>query len=122
MANQAGLGSALTHKKMFGEYAIYLNGTVIAFVCDNQVYVKPTPEGRSVLQTVTEHPPYPQAKPYFRLDAELDDRELLQRLFQVTARALPLPKPKSGRRSKSKATGATAAARVERTLATRKTR
>jgi TfoX/Sxy family transcriptional regulator of competence genes len=106
VANQAGLGSALTHRKMFGEYALYLNGTVIAFVCDNQVYVKPTPEGRSVLQTVAEHPPYPQAKPYFRLDGELDDRELLQRLFQVTARALPLPKPKPIRRSKSKAADA----------------
>ena len=100
VANQAGLGSALTHKKMFGEYALYLNGTVIAFVCDNQVYVKPTPAGRSVLQTVAEHPPYPKAKPYFRLDAELDDRELLRQLFQVTARALPLPKPKPLRRSK----------------------
>ena len=106
VANQAGLGSALTHRKMFGEYALYLNGTVIAFVCDNQVYVKPTAEGRSVLKTVAEHPPYPQAKPYFRLDGELEDRELLQRLFQVTARALPVPKPKPVRRRKPKATGA----------------
>ncbi|MCE9658421.1 MAG: TfoX/Sxy family protein [Burkholderiales bacterium] len=85
---------------MFGEYALYLNGAVIAFVCDNQVYVKPTPEGRSVLGTVSEHPPYPKAKPYFRLDAELDDRELLGRLFQVTARALPLPKAKPARRAR----------------------
>jgi TfoX/Sxy family transcriptional regulator of competence genes len=86
VANQAGLGAALTHRKMFGEYAVYLHGTVIAFICDNQLYVKPTPEGRSVLRTVSEHPPHPKAKPYFRIDVELDDRELLQRLFQVTAR------------------------------------
>lgn len=95
VANQAGLGNSLTHRKMFGEYALYLNGTVIAFVCDNQLYVKPTPEGRSVLQSVFEHPPYPNAKPYFRIDAELDDRELLQRLFQATARALPPPRPRA---------------------------
>lgn len=88
VASQAGLGSVLTHKKMFGEYALYLNGTVIAFVCDNQLFLKPTAEGRTLLACVSEHPPYPKAKPHFRIDAELDDRELLRRLFQVTARAL----------------------------------
>jgi TfoX/Sxy family transcriptional regulator of competence genes len=110
VANQAGLGPALTHRKMFGEYALYLHGTVIAFVCDNQLYVKPTPEGRSVLRTVTEHPPYPNAKPYFRIDVELDDRELLQHLFQVTARALPAPKAKPKPKARTKAARKTALA------------
>ena len=110
VAEQAGLGSAITHKKMFGEYALYLNGTVFAFICDNQLYVKPTPEGKSILGTVSEHPPYPNAKPYFRIDSELDDREILQRLFEATARALPPPKPKrrpkAAQRTKSKAASA----------------
>ena len=35
VANQAGLGGALTHKKMFGEYALYLNGTVIDNLQEN---------------------------------------------------------------------------------------
>jgi TfoX/Sxy family transcriptional regulator of competence genes len=31
---------------MFGEYAIYCNEKVVALVCDNQVFVKPTAAGR----------------------------------------------------------------------------
>jgi len=88
VASQAGLGSALTRRKMFGEYALYLNGVVIAFVCDNQLYLKPTSDGRALLASVSEHPPYPKARPHFRIDAELDDPELLRRLFHATARAL----------------------------------
>ena len=100
---QSGLRDGLSYKKMFGEYALYLNGKVVAFACDNQLYVKPTPEGRAVLKKVSEHPPYPGAKLYFRIDEELEDRELLQKVFLTTARALPLPKPKSAKgKSKSR--------------------
>ncbi len=91
--NQSGLADAISYKKMFGEYAIYLEGKVVAFACDNQLYVKPTPEGRDILRTVSEHPPYPGAKLYFRVDDEIDDRELLRRLLKATANALPPPKP-----------------------------
>ena len=92
--SQSGLGSELSYKKMFGEYAIYLQGKVVAFACDNQLYVKPTDEGKNLLGKVSEHAPYPGGKPHFRIDDETEDRDLLRRLFQVTARALPLPKPK----------------------------
>ncbi|MCK7502621.1 MAG: TfoX/Sxy family protein [Comamonadaceae bacterium] len=34
---------------MFGEYAIYLDGKVVALVCDNQFFVKPTDAGRALL-------------------------------------------------------------------------
>ena len=98
VCNQIGLARELTHKKMFGEYALYLNGKVVAFVCDNQLYVKPTAEGRSVLRTVCERSPFPVAKPYFRIDEELEDRELLQRLLRATADALPTPRPKLAKR------------------------
>ncbi len=92
--SQSGLGHQLAFKKMFGEYALYLHGKVVAFACDNQLYLKPTEEGRTLLGKVSEHPPYPGAKLYFRIDEQLEDRELLRRVFEVTARVLPLPKPK----------------------------
>lgn len=79
---------------MFGEYALYLEGRVIAFVCDNQLFLKPTDAARALLPGVAEAPPYPGARLYFRLGEEIDDRELLRRALQATARALPLPKPK----------------------------
>ena len=100
---QSGLGRELSYKKMFGEYAIYLQGKVIAFACDNQLYVKPTEEGRSLLREVSEQPPYPGAKLYFRIDEETEDRELLRKLFLTTARVLPLPKPKRKPASSAKA-------------------
>jgi TfoX/Sxy family transcriptional regulator of competence genes len=91
---QSGLGEALVARRMFGEYALYLEARMVALVCDNQLYVKPTEAGHALLKEVAMHPPYPQAKPWFRIDAELDDREALRRLLLATAAALPLPAPK----------------------------
>jgi TfoX/Sxy family transcriptional regulator of competence genes len=89
---QAALGAALTCKKMFGEYALYLDGKVVAFVCDNQVFVKPTAAGRALLDDVVEQAPYPGGKPHYLIDEGLEDRSLLQRLLRATAQALPAPK------------------------------
>lgn len=97
---QSGLGAALTHRRMFGEYALYLHGRVVAFACDNQLFLKPTEVGRRMLGTVTELPAYPGSKLYFRLLDELEDRALLQQVLVATADALPLPKPKAARVAK----------------------
>ena len=92
--DQAGLGQALGWRRMFGEYALYLDERVVALVCDDMLYVKPTEAGRAVLDEVVEAPPYPGAKPWWRVDALLDEGDRLRRLLQVTAAALPAPKPK----------------------------
>lgn len=94
ICDQAGLRQRLTYRKMFGEFALYLDEKTVAFVCDDQLFLKPTPEGRACLREVTEAPPYPGAKHYFLISSELDDPERLSELLQVTAKALPLPKPK----------------------------
>ena len=95
LQSQSGLGHDLSFKKMFGEYALYFQGRVVAFACDNQLYLKPTEQGRALIGKVSEHPPYPGAKLYFLIDEQLEDRELLGKLFRATGSALPLPKPKS---------------------------
>jgi TfoX/Sxy family transcriptional regulator of competence genes len=97
--DQAGLGRRLAFKKMFGEYALYLDGKVIALICDNQLFLKPTEEGLTFLGKVVEAPPYPGAKKYFLLASEVDDPERLGTALQITARSLPTPKPR-GVRSK----------------------
>lgn len=104
VCEQAGLGSELSHRKMFGEYALYLHERVVALVCDNELFVKPTPAGRALLGEVAEAPPYPGAKPHFRLDDGLDDGDLLRRLLLATAQALPAPKPRgqAGKARKSR--------------------
>jgi TfoX/Sxy family transcriptional regulator of competence genes len=94
ICDQAGLGRRLTFRKMFGEYALYLDGKVVALICDDQLFLKPTPEGLGYLGTVSEAPPYPGAKNFFLLSAEVDDSDRLSGALRVTARALPEPRPK----------------------------
>ena len=91
---QAGFGARLAYKRMFGEYALYLDDKVVAFACDNSLFLKPTEPGRAALPAVTPGKPYPEAKDYYVIDEFIDDTLLLQRLLQVTADALPMPKPK----------------------------
>ena len=90
-------GGDITYRKMFGEYAIYGNGKVVALVCDNQLFVKPTPGGRKFAGKIAEAPPYPGAKPHLLIDEKLDDRAWVSTLIRITARELPLPKPKKQR-------------------------
>jgi TfoX/Sxy family transcriptional regulator of competence genes len=93
VCEQAGL-PGLASRKMFGEYALYYDGKVVALACDNQLFLKPTEAGRQLLERTAEGFPYPGAKAHWRLDDEIEQRELLRRLFVATADALPLPKPK----------------------------
>ncbi len=118
LQSQSGLRHDLSFKKMFGEYALYFQGKVVAFACDNQLYLKPTEQGRALIGKVSEHPPYPGAKLYFLIDEQLEDRELLSQLFRATADALPLPKPKSkAQPSKKRAGSKLAGKHTEKTRA-----
>lgn len=103
ITDQSGLGSRLVSKRMFGEYALYLNTKVVAFVCDNKLFLKPTDAGRALLGSPTEAPAYPGSKNYFLLELELDDPVLLRRAIEVTEAALPLPKPKPAAKKDAKA-------------------
>lgn len=90
LADQVAAAGLITTKKMFGEYALYCDGKVVAFICDDQLFVKPTEEGRSFIGEVEEAPAYPGSKMYFRIDeAKWEDREWMARLMRVTADAVP---------------------------------
>jgi TfoX/Sxy family transcriptional regulator of competence genes len=84
----------ITYRKMFGEYAIYSDGKVVALICDNQLFVKPTEGGKSFIGNVKEAPPYPGAKMSFLIDDEIDNREWISQLIRITAKELPNPKIK----------------------------
>ncbi len=89
-----GAGTIRFHK-MFGEYAIYCNEKVVAFVCDDQLFVKPTERGKVLIEDLQEAPPYPGARMYFLISEDYwDDRGYLSTLIAETAAELPLPKPK----------------------------
>ena len=98
LADQLHGFGAFSHGKMFGEYALYLDAKVVALVCDNQLFVKPTDAGRALLgPDAATGLPFSRAKPYFLASDLIDEREALARLLRVTADALPEPKPKKRR-------------------------
>lgn len=97
LCDQAGLGERLTFRKMFGEYALYVDGKVVALVCDDQLFLKPNGAARTLLGTPTLAPAYPGSKDYFLLEEEIEDRDRLRELLTATADALPPPKPKRPR-------------------------
>ena len=81
--------------KMFGEYALYCDEKVVALICDNQLFLKPTEAGRKYLGEVEEGQPYPGAKPWFLIPEDnWDDSVWLAELIRVTAPEVPLPKKK----------------------------
>lgn len=95
VCEQIGGAGEVSSRKMFGEYAIYCGGKMVGLVCDNQFFVKPTAAGREYLGSVEEAPPFPGAKPYLLIVDALEEPERVAELVRITARELPLPKPKA---------------------------
>jgi TfoX/Sxy family transcriptional regulator of competence genes len=102
LADQMAAAGDITFRKMFGEYALYCNGQVVALVCDNQLFIKPTPAGRAHIGSVTEAPPYPGAKMYFLIEDAFEDRDWIAGLVRATARDLPPPGAKKKPKKKAK--------------------
>ena len=104
----------VSHRRMFGEFAVYCDGKVVALLCDNQFFLKPTDAGKALLDRVQEAPPYPGAKPYYLVDAQLDDAEAAAALVRATAAALPAPAAKPARKAAKKAPRGRIAGRATR--------
>jgi TfoX/Sxy family transcriptional regulator of competence genes len=91
VAQMMGAGD-ISFKKMFGEYGIYCDGKMVASVCDDKLFVKPTLGGRAYIGDVVEASPYPGAKPNFLISVgKLEDHEWLSELIKITAEELPIP-------------------------------
>ena len=91
----------ITTRKMFGEYALYSEGKVVAFICDDQLFLKPTEQGRELLDEVIEAPAYPGSKMYYLIPGDnWEDPEALGALIRTTADALPAPAPKKPRKQR----------------------
>ncbi len=91
-------GCEVTYRHMFGGTTLYLNGKVVALICDNQLFVKPTAAGRAYIGLPVEAPPYPGAKDSFLVQDEIEDAEWLTELFVITEKDLPAPRPKKKRK------------------------
>lgn len=95
VADQLALGERLTHKKLFGEFALYVDAKVVAFACDNSLFIKPSPAVARLAPTLPLRPPYPGAKGYPVADDLLDDADSIRKLMLETAALMPAPKPRA---------------------------
>lgn len=91
-----------TARAMFGEYALYASGTVVALVCDDQLYVKIVPESQMLESICEQGSPYPGAKPHYVVEerqlAQLDE---LPDILKAIAKGRK-KKPIKGKGSKRK--------------------
>jgi len=90
----------MSFRKMFGEYALYSNGKVVALICDNQLFVKPTNAGKEYIGEYIEAPAYPGAKPSLLIQDQIEDRAWLSKLILITGQNLPAPKTKVSKKAK----------------------
>ena len=88
IAEQAALGERFTCRRMFGEYGLYIDGKVVAFACDDSLFVKPAEATAGLCADLPRRPPYPGAKLYPVADELLDDSERLQTLLLATFAAV----------------------------------
>ncbi len=100
VADQLSPAGDIRYKKMFGEYCLYLNEKVLAFICDDKLLIKPTASGRAYIGDPVLAKAYPGSKDYFLIEDRLDDQDWLLGLCAACWDELPAPKPKKAKKKK----------------------
>ena len=83
----------VTHRRMMGEYILYIHGRIAAYICDDRLMVKPVKPAVDRMPHAAMEPPYEGAKEMLVVD-NVDDRAFLKELFEAMYPALPAPKKK----------------------------
>ena len=78
----------ITHRKMMGEYIIYHQGKIAAYLCDDRLLVKILPSTTAMMPNAHKEPPYDGAKDMLLVE-NVDDREFLKTLFETMYPELP---------------------------------
>ena len=90
-------------RAMFGEYGLYCDEKVVALICDDTLFVKPTAAGPEFFDDLELAPPYPGAKDWYAVSGDrLEHREWLQALIERTAEALPAATKRPRTRSRQR--------------------
>lgn len=83
--------SGLSARAMMGEYVLYYGGKVVGGICDNRLLVKPTPSAIALMPEAHRELPYEGAKEMLLVE-DVEDRDLLNKLFEAMFEELPEPK------------------------------
>lgn len=81
----------ITYRQMMGEYIVYLNGKIAAYICDDSLLVKPVPTAEAMLLGASHQAPYAGAKDMILVE-QIDDKDFLTKLFNAMYDELPMPK------------------------------
>lgn len=84
----------ISHRQMMGEYIIYHNGKIAAYLCDDRLLVKPVKSAVEMMPEARYEPPYEGAKDMILVE-DVDDREFLTELFEKMYPELPEVKKKN---------------------------
>ncbi len=77
-------------RAMFGEYALYADGKVVALVCDDLLYVKILPASSELEKQCEKGNPYPGAKLHYIVEeGQLSRLETLADILLAIAASLP---------------------------------
>ncbi len=84
-----------TARAMFGEYALYCDGKVVALICDDLLYVKIVPSSSELESMCEKDSPYTGAKLHYVVEEEqIRSIKNLSEILQLLSASLPKPKPK----------------------------
>ena len=97
VAEQLREAGTIRSRKMFGEYGLYCDGVFFAVICDDQFFVKVTPQGEAAFPDLPKVPPYEGAKDSFLVE-DVEDREQMTELTRITCEALKNTFQKKGRK------------------------
>lgn len=86
--DQLSLIDGISYRQMMGEYIIYHNGRIAAYICDDRLLIKPVPSAVSLMPNAHSEPPYEGAKNMLLCD-NVDDKEFLKTLFEMMYAELP---------------------------------
>jgi TfoX/Sxy family transcriptional regulator of competence genes len=86
-------------RAMFGEYALYAGGKVVALICDGRLYVKILSASKDLESLCEKGEPYPGARPHYVVEeGQLSTLEKLPAILLAVAKEMPA-KRKNGRKT-----------------------
>lgn len=83
----------ITYRMMMGEYILYYNGKIAAYLCDGRMLVKNIKSARKLLPQAPLEPPYEGAKDMLLVE-DIENGEFLKELFVSMYDELPTPQRK----------------------------
>ena len=78
---------AIRSRRMFGEYGLFCDGVFFGVICDDQFFVRITPEGQAAFPHLPRVPSHEGARDSFLVE-DVEDQERMTELTRITCEVL----------------------------------